>query len=120
MINATGVAKLVEKELTRINNAKLLIRIRDLLVAPYPVERGWDYGAPDEHYICWTVLEDPESNVAIAYCERGFGPKCPWGIVFLSGPHMSIGMDSGWFTTLESAFCDSMAWDEPDPPGHEV
>ena len=40
--------------------------------------------------------------------------------MFLSGPHMNIGMDCGWFVSLEEAFRDSMAWDEPNPEGYEV
>lgn len=28
---------------------------------------------------------------------------------------MNIGMDYGWFVSLEEAFRESMAWDEPNP-----
>jgi hypothetical protein len=98
--------------------------VRDLVhrlrVEPYPVERDWDYGKPDERYVCWTVLEHRPSNTGVAYCDAGFGPASPWGLVFLSGPHMNIGMDSAWFATLEGAVRDSMAWDGPNPPGYEV
>ena len=88
---------------------KRLLGIRALLVEPYPVElRPWDYGQPDS-YICWTVLEHPESNSAIVYCDGGFGPKSPWGLVCLSGSYMGMGMDSGWFTNLEDAYRDSFA-----------
>lgn len=88
--------------------------------APYTVERGWDYGKISERFICWTVLEHPPSNTAIAYCEQGFGPSNPWGLVFLTGEQMGIGMDSGWFSTLESAMRDSMAWDGVNPENYEV
>ncbi len=33
---------------------------------------------------------------------------------------MEIGMDSGWFSTLESAMRDSLAWDGSTPEGYEV
>jgi len=66
-----------------------------------------------------TVIEHRESNTGIAFCNQGFGPAYPWGLVFLSGEHMSIGMDSGWFISLEQAMRDSMAWDEPNPEGYE-
>jgi hypothetical protein len=33
---------------------------------------------------------------------------------------MSIGMDSGWFSSLESAVRDSFIWDQPNPEGYEV
>jgi hypothetical protein len=54
------------------------------------------YGPPGQKYTCWTVLEHRPSNTGIAYCEEGFGPSFPWGLIFLSGPHMNIGMDAGW------------------------
>jgi len=118
--DAKEVSNLVEREIDRISETKVKDRVRELLVVPYAVERLWDYGAPDRHFICWTVLEHPESNTGIAFCGQGFGPSYPWGLVSLSGPHMNIGMDSGWFVSLEEAFRDSVAWDEPNPEGYEV
>jgi hypothetical protein len=115
-----SIVSLVEKELTRIGDPILLAAIRSLLVTPYPVERDWDYGLPGQKYTCWTVLEHRASNTGIAYCESGFGPSSPWGLVFLSGQNMSIGTDCGWFITLEDAMRSSQAWDQPNPPGYEV
>ena len=66
------------------------------------------------------MLEHSPSNTAIAYCEQGFGPSDPWGLAFLSGEHMGIGMDCGWFSTLESAMRDSMALDGANPENYEV
>jgi hypothetical protein len=43
-----------------------------------------------------------------AYCEEGFGPECPWGLVS-SGEDESMGMDSGWFPTFMEAYFDSFA-----------
>lgn len=120
MLNAEEVSSRVRLELDRINDPVVLDRIRGLLVTPYPVERNWDYGQVGERFTCWTVLEHPPSNTAIAYCEQGFGPSDPWGLVFLSGEHMGIGMDSGWFSTLESAMRDSMAWNGENPKDYEV
>lgn len=110
---------LVDQELQRITDSNLLARIRELLVPPYPVERLWDYGAPDEQFTCWTVLEHAPSNTGIAYCAQGFGPSSPWGLVSLSGPHMNIGMDAGWYTSLEEATRNSQAWEGPNPEGYE-
>ena len=112
------VAALVEAQLALIQDPRLLDRLQAFLVPPYPVERAWDYGEPGQTYSCWTVLEHRPSNVGIAYCADGFGD--PWGLVFLSGPHMSMGMDSGWFAYLEDAFRDTAAWDGENPPGYEV
>jgi hypothetical protein len=117
---AEEIAQRVKQELERITDDRLKARICELLVTPYPVERDWDYGAPGEHFTCWTVLEHRASNTGIAFCAQGFGPSYPWGLVSLSGPHMSIGMDSGWFISLEQAMRDSMAWDGPNPEGYEV
>jgi hypothetical protein len=120
MLTANEVSSLVSDELTRITDAALLARIRELLVVPYPVERDWEYGRVGERFTCWTVLEHPPSNTGIAYCPQGFGPSDPWGLIFLSGEHMGIGMDSAWFSTLKSAMRDSMAWNGPTPEKYEV
>ena len=120
MLTANDVVSLVNEELVRITDAPLLARTRELLVVPYPVERGWDYGRIGERFTCWTALEHPPSNTGIAYCPQGFGPSDPWGLIFLSGEHMGIGMDSAWFSTLESAMRDSMAWNGPTPEKYEV
>ena len=115
-----AVTDLVERELGGIGDPAVLALVQQLRVEPYLVERQWDYGAPGERYVCWTVLEHRPSNTGVAYCDAGFGPVHPWGLVFLSGPHMSIGMDSGWFARLEDAVRESMAWEGPNPPGYEV
>jgi len=114
------ISSRVEQELKQISESKLVNRIRELLVIPHPVERAWDYESRGEHFVCWTVLEHHPSNMGIAYCLHGFGPSYPWGLVSLSGTHMSIGMDSSWFASLEDAMRNSMAWDEPNPEGYEV
>jgi hypothetical protein len=119
-VQSGDVANLVNREIGRISDSRIAARIRELAVIPYPVERPWDCGAPGEGYTCWTVLEHPESNTGIAFCAHGFGPTNPWGLVFLSGPHTNIGMDSAWFASLEDAFRESMAWDEPPPEGFEL
>ena len=120
MLTAKDVSSFVGEELAKITDAALLARIRELLVSPYPVERDWDYGRAGEKFTCWTVLEHPASNTGIAYCSEGFGPKDPWGLVSLSGDHMSIGMDCGWFPRLESAMRESMAWDGQNPENYEI
>jgi hypothetical protein len=79
----------------------------------------WDHGEPGDTYSCWSVLEHHASNTAIAYCEQGFGPTYPWGLLFIRD-HLSMGMDSQWFTSLEDAVRESMAWDGVNPPGYEV
>lgn len=89
------------------------------MVAPYPSERVWDYGLPGQTYVCWIVFEHRDSNTAIAYCSEGFGPKNPWGLLFIEGPYMSMGMDSGWYDNLEWTYRESSAFEETHPNGSE-
>lgn len=119
-MEAKEISDLVQQEIARIRDTRVAEKIRELLVTPYTVERSWDYGEPNERFPCWTVFEHASSNTGIAFCSEGFGPSYPWGLVSLSGPHMSIGMDSAWFLSLEEAMRNCMAWDEPNPDGYEV
>jgi hypothetical protein len=111
------IEHLVDAELAKIQDQDLVGRVRDLLVTPNPVLREWDYGAPDQTYVSWTVLEHQPSNTGIAYFESGFGPSFPWGLVFLSGLYMSIGMDSAWYETLEEAVRESCFFDDRKDSG---
>jgi hypothetical protein len=100
---------MIEDELATVSDARVIAHIRGMLVEPYVVLRDWDYGEPGQQHPCWTVLRDAHSSGEIAYCEYGFGPRNPWGLVSSEGKHQSIGMDSGWFTTFLDAFFDSVA-----------
>ena len=110
-LSATDVEQLVEAELSRISDVALRARIAQLRVRPHAVVREWFYGTPGQTYECWTVLEHWPSNTGVAYCPEGFGPRHPWGLVFLEGPLIGIGADYEWFATLEDAVRDSMAWE---------
>jgi hypothetical protein len=102
------MTSLFEVELARISDPIVSNAIKSLAVIPKPQERKWFYGIdPELEYLCWLVIEHPESSTGIAYSDFGFGPKMPWGLVFLHDN--VIGMDSEWFTTLERAFYDSFA-----------
>jgi hypothetical protein len=91
-VDAAAVEALVDAELARIGLPALLARARELRVPARQEARPWDYGPPDE-YTCWIVLEHAASNTGIGYCPEGFGPRCPWGLLWLSG-HTNMGMDS--------------------------
>jgi hypothetical protein len=111
-MDAITLKALIEEELQHLSDARVLAHIRSLVVEPSVVLRDWDYGDPLEQYPCWTVLNHDPSNTGIAYCEHGFGPLCPWGLVALrddNAKDMSMGMDSGWFSTLLDAYFDSYA-----------
>src|SRR5689334_20145777 len=82
MQDAKEISDLVERELLRISDDRLVRKIRELKVSPYPVEREWDYEPRGQRFVCWTVLEHQPSKTGIAYCSEGFGPGYPWGLVF--------------------------------------
>ncbi len=110
----------VHAELSQIVDADLLAAMQPLLVVPRCELRGWDYGALGQEFPCWIILDHPPTNTCIAYCQHGFGPLSPWGLLFIAGQYLSMGMDSGWYSRLEDAFRESMAWDGDNPPGYEV
>jgi hypothetical protein len=90
----------------------VLSHIRALLVEPKPILRNWDYGKPGEQFPCWILLAHPASNTAIAYCESGFGPQNPWGLLWFGGhepKHEPMGMDSAWYPTFLDAYFESFA-----------
>ena len=120
MLKTTDIDVLVRTELERIKDKRLVAAITILLIAPRRENRGWDYGVAGQTHPCWIVLEHPTSNTGIAYCVEGFGPKNPWGLLFLQGEHLSMGMDAGWYSILEDAFRQSMACEIPPPTGYEV
>ncbi len=112
-VDANTLQSLIEAELTSLRDERVEDHIRTLLVAPHVILRPWDYGAPDQAYPCWTVLDHGDgSDTGIAYCEHGFGPRCPWGLVWMgrtAGRSLSMGMDSGWFRTFLDAYFESFA-----------
>jgi hypothetical protein len=110
-IDRNGIKELIERELSTVSDNRVVSHIRGMLIEPYMILRAWDYGENGQQYPCWMVLKDLTSSGEIAYCEFGFGPKCPWGLVS-SGEALenrSMGMDSGWFTSFLDAFFDSCA-----------
>jgi hypothetical protein len=115
-IEAKDVTAILEKELQRLAIVDQQEKVRALLVTPRREDRGWDYGEIGQTYPCWIVAEHPASNTAIAYCEHGFGPRNPWGLLFISptGPRSSMGMDSGWFSHFDECVMDSLAWESID------
>jgi hypothetical protein len=107
-VTPATLTALIESELSEIKDQRVLCDIRSLLVTPEPQMRPWDYGMPGEAYPCWIVLAEKSSNTGIAYCESGFGPAMPWGLLFLQGSaHMSMGMDSSWFERFLDAYFES-------------
>ena len=114
--------KLIEKEIRSISQADILQAI-DSHRVPLRIEnREWDYSETFTEYPCFIALEDKSTNTAVAYCEKGFGPTHPWGLIFIEGENMSMsmGMDCGWFMSLEDAIRESMFWHGENPENYEV
>ena len=78
------------------------------LVEPYCQHRPWDYGDPGDTLPCWIFYEDPARDLAVAYCDSGFGPRTPWGLLWLKRGPSNMGMDSSWFARLEDLVVDEL------------
>ena len=111
MLDEALVAKLVEEQLSKITDPNVAESLKKFLVPPRCELRDWDYGSPGEQFPCWIVFEHEKSNSCIAYCEHGFGPAMPWGVLLLRGKNRSMGMDCNWSETLEEAFSCTRAWE---------
>jgi hypothetical protein len=107
-LDAAKVEALVSGQLAEIKDARRLHEIRSLLIHPRCEQRGWDYGSPGQTFPCWFILESRTVDVGIAYCDQGFGPAQCWGLMFLSGPRTSMGMESSWHRSLEEAYLDML------------
>jgi lactoylglutathione lyase len=115
-MNASEIAAIVKAELEKVQDPRKAALIKSLLVPIRCEQRPWDYGIqPRQTYPCWIVAEHPASNSAFAYCTQGFGPRCPWGLIWAAGEHLNMGMDSGWFSSLEDAVDSS--WASENLPG---
>jgi len=57
-VDAESLNYLIEAELIRVHDARVVSHIRAMLIGPYANLRGWDYGTPGQQYLCWMVLKD--------------------------------------------------------------
>ena len=112
MTDEESIASILRTQLDEISGDSIRDQIRRLLIAPRVEHRVWDYGSDEQTFPCWFVLEHLESNTGIVYCDEGFGPRCPWGLMFLTGEHLSMGPDASWYPDLGAAFLESMAYNE--------
>ena len=119
-MNCNEISTLIETEISKICQLELIEAVSRNRIEPRVEDRDWDYGEPDQTFPCWIVLEDKSRNVAVAFCDQGFGPAYPWGLLFVSGPDMSMGTDASWFLSLEDAVRSSSLWTGANPPGFEI
>jgi hypothetical protein len=90
---------LVAAELARIRDPARRARAGSILTTPVPQSIEWDYGVPGERLDCWLVGRRSDGQVAIVYCDMGFGPERPWGYVVPEED--STGMAGQWHASLE-------------------
>ena len=117
MTDKESITCLLRAQLDEISDGSIRDQINRLLVAPRLEHRIWDYGSEGQTFPCWLVLEHRGSNTGIFYCDEGFGPRCPWGLMFLTGEHLSMGPDASWYPGFRAAFVESMAYNEDAESG---
>jgi len=103
MPSAAEIKSLVDTEVEKIADSQVGDHVRRLLVQPKCELRPWNYQGASA-YPCWIVISDPISGVGVAYSDQGFGPKAPWGLLWIGGGRLDMGDESCWFTSLEEAF----------------
>ena len=96
----------LEGETAAVADFKLRGNVQAILIEPVLMSCAWDYGVPGETYPCWKVAENQKRGVGIVRCDQGFGPRAPWGLVWLREPIPAMGQDSGWFSTFREAAAD--------------
>ena len=116
---ARNVAEILDKAISEIPYPDVVAAIHKYIVTPRVVLRNWDY-KENTQYPCWIVAVHPESQTAIAYCEYGFGPSSPWGLLNEPSDFNEMGMDCSWYSRLEDAIRQSKMWDGELSPGYEV
>lgn len=112
------IEQLVRSELAQISEEAVRDALQRYLVPAVCQMRRWEFGADGVRFPCWVVAAFSSCRTVIAYCESGFGPGYPWGIVPLDEDAM--GDDGAWHINLEHAFRNSPAWVGRNPPGYEV
>jgi len=116
MADAHDIPRLVAEQLALVRRPERRRALESLLVEPREEWREWDYGEPGEGFAYWVVGEALEQGIVLAYCEHGFGPQFPWGILFVDAPGQvspephTLGMDAQWNWYLEEAFVRAGLW----------
>ena len=99
------IKAIVQDQMMQIKDPLVKSALEKILIEPSRHIREWDYGTNGEEFECWTIAVDHSTDTSFIYCEYGFGPEFPWGLV--SSSVLYFGMDSGWFSKLEDCFLES-------------
>jgi hypothetical protein len=110
MTSAAEVTAALDEDLAKLRDPRVRASIHAYrLATPTPTRLAWDYGKPGETFDGWLVFADPVQRTGIAYCDHGFGPSSPWGLIATDETCPSMGMDSGWFRRFMDAYMDSFS-----------
>lgn len=110
MTSAAEVAAALDADLHNLRDPRVRASIEAFRVPmPNPIRLAWDYGEPGETFDGWLVFDDPGQRMGIVYCEKGFGPTSPWGLITTGDTCPSMGMDSGWFRRFIEAYLESFS-----------
>jgi len=101
---------LVEAEVRKIADVRIVQGLQTFLVEPRSEMRTWGWERPLKDYPVWIVAESSRYDYGIAFSDYGFAPEHCWGLVFLS--HRGFDADYCWYPTLEDAYKDSRLIEE--------
>ena len=106
------IVALIQNDMRTVNDVRVSRYITSLLITP-PLRQllSWDYGLPKDAFDGFLALDHPKSGTGIAYCEQGFGPAAPWGLISTRRDELppSMGTSDGWFPRFLDAFFESKA-----------
>lgn len=110
-MTSADVAELIRDDMKALHDARVVSHVASLLVSPpRRLQLGWVYGSAGEEYEGFLVLNHPRSSTAIVYCQYGFGPEAPWGMIFNDrGSPPSMDMSDGWFPRFMDTYFQSQA-----------
>lgn len=107
------IEALTTAQLGRIRDPARRARAAAILTKPRGQSIGWDYDVPGERIDCWLVGLRSDGQLAVVYCEEGFGPELPWG--FVVPDEDSAGMASQWHASLEETLAAAGLLDDSSP-----
>ena len=110
-MTSADIAVLINDDMSAMHDVRVVAYVGSLLITPpRPLLLGWVYGASEDVFEGFLVLDHPKSGTAIAYCQQGFGPATPWGLISTThGLPPSMGMSDGWYPRFVDAFFQSKA-----------
>ncbi len=105
------VTALVRDDMRALDDVRVVAHVASLLLGPpRPLRLEWPYGEVGETFDAFLVLDHPQSGTGIAYCQQGFGPANPWGLIWTGrASSLTTGMDDGWYPRFLDAYFESKA-----------